>query len=308
MPNKFDIKEKNPVENRIKLLDKNVIYTKKEKNSILGIKNKETENIEQQEDINPSRYGINKITDKAEMVTNKGIKEFNRYGMNSVKNYKQTGQQIKNVIQKTKAKIKEIKQAEEKIKKTKKVVKTSHKTSKKVAKTTVKNSKRAYNFAKKGLKVSIKTTKLTIKTMVKVIKAIASGIKALASIIAGGGWIAVVVILVIIIIFCMIGAFVSFFTNGEDGKELPKIVQIAKVEVEEDKIGGQKYWRWYGFENRVEWCAIFVSWCANESSCLKDNKIPKYAVCDDGISWFKEKNEWADRENYIPKPRRYNIF
>ena len=27
--------------------------------------------------------------------------------------------------------------------------------------------------------------------------------------------------------------------------------------------GGEKYWRWYGFNQRVNWCAIFVSWCAN---------------------------------------------
>ena len=28
--------------------------------------------------------------------------------------------------------------------------------------------------------------------------------------------------------------------------------------------GGQKFWSWYGFNYRVEWCACFVSWCANE--------------------------------------------
>ena len=34
--------------------------------------------------------------------------------------------------------------------------------------------------------------------------------------------------------------------------------------------------------------------------------IPKYSACDDGISKFKEKGEWQDRETdgtlYIPKP------
>ena len=27
-----------------------------------------------------------------------------------------------------------------------------------------------------------------------------------------------------------------------------------------------------------------------------------------GINWFKEQQEWQNRENYIPKPRRYYIF
>ena len=105
----------------------------------------------------------------------------------------------------------------------------------------------------------------------------------------------------------MIGAFVSRFTNGDDGMKLPEIVPIAKVEVEEDKTGGEKYWKWYGFDERVEWCAVFVSWCANESNCMND-KVPQYSVCDSGINWFKEQQEWQNRENYIPKPRRYYIF
>ena len=266
MPDKFDIKEKIPTENKIKLLDKNIIYTQKAKNSIVEMKNKASENLEQQEDTNPSRYGINKVVNSTEMVTHKGIKEFNRYGKNSFRNYKQTGRQIKDGIQKAKGKIKEaknIKKAEEKIKKakkTQKTIKATYKTSKQVAKTSIKASKRAFILAKKGIKATIKAIKLAVKATIKIVKAIASAIKALASIIAGGGWIAIVVILVIIIIFCMIGAFVSYFSNGEDGKELPKIVQIAKVEVEEDKTGGEKYWKWYGFENRVEWCACFVSW------------------------------------------------
>ena len=29
-------------------------------------------------------------------------------------------------------------------------------------------------------------------------------------------------------------------------------------------IRDRPYWSWYGFESRVEWCACFVSWCADQ--------------------------------------------
>ncbi len=35
------------------------------------------------------------------------------------------------------------------------------------------------------------------------------------------------------------------------------MVQIALSQV--GNIGGEIYWRWYGFNSRVEWCAVFVS-------------------------------------------------
>ena len=59
--------------------------------------------------------------------------------------------------------------------------------------------------------------------------------------------------------------------------------------------GGDKFWKWYGFEEHVHWCACYVSWCANECGYIDRGIIPKFALCTDGINWFKEKNEWHDR-------------
>ena len=75
------------------------------------------------------------------------------------------------------------------------------------------------------------------------------------------------------------------------------IVVIAKTQV--GNVGGKPYWQWYGFDSRVEWCAIFVSWCANESGQLNIS-IPKFSRVEDGIQWYKNKNQWKDR-NYTPK-------
>ena len=40
------------------------------------------------------------------------------------------------------------------------------------------------------------------------------------------------------------------------------IVEVALNQI--GNIGGETYWSWYGFNERVEWCACFVSWCANQ--------------------------------------------
>ena len=33
-----------------------------------------------------------------------------------------------------------------------------------------------------------------------------------------------------------------------------------------------------------------MSWCANECGYIDKGIIPKFAVCTDGITWFKEIN------------------
>ena len=62
------------------------------------------------------------------------------------------------------------------------------------------------------------------------------------------------------------------------------IVQVAKKEV--GNVGGEKFWKWYGFPSRVDWCCIFVSWCANQCGYIESGLVPKYSVVDDGANWF----------------------
>ena len=65
-------------------------------------------------------------------------------------------------------------------------------------------------------------------------------------------------------------------------------------------IGGDPYWSWYGYTSRVEWCACFVSWCANECGYIEAGVIPKFALCDDGVNWFRERGLWQDN-SYEPR-------
>lgn len=73
----------------------------------------------------------------------------------------------------------------------------------------------------------------------------------------------------------------------------PLIVEVAASQI--GNVGGEPYWRWYGYTERVEWCACFVSWCANQCGYVNAGIIPKFSSCEWGVSWFKEHNQWADR-------------
>lgn len=70
------------------------------------------------------------------------------------------------------------------------------------------------------------------------------------------------------------------------------IVQVALSQI--GNIGGEPYWSWYGFGSRVEWCACFVSWCADQCGYIETGVCPKYAGCVNGVAWFKEHNQWVD--------------
>ena len=71
-----------------------------------------------------------------------------------------------------------------------------------------------------------------------------------------------------------------------------EIVTVALSQV--GNVGGQPYWSWYGFDGRVEWCACYVSWCANECGYIDSGVIPKFAGCANGVQWFKDRGQWQD--------------
>ena len=71
-----------------------------------------------------------------------------------------------------------------------------------------------------------------------------------------------------------------------------QIVQVALTQV--GNVGGEPYWSWYGFGSRVEWCACFVSWCADQCGYIDTGVIPKFAGCVNGVQWFRNRGQWAD--------------
>jgi hypothetical protein len=83
-------------------------------------------------------------------------------------------------------------------------------------------------------------------------------------------------------------AAVLYGVYGEDDQ----IVAVALSQL--GNVGGDPYWSWYGFGSRVEWCACFVSWCANECGYIEIGVIPKFAGCVNGVQWFRDRGQWAD--------------
>ena len=83
------------------------------------------------------------------------------------------------------------------------------------------------------------------------------------------------------------------FTSGGN----QAIVEVALTQLGNE--GGQPYWSWYGFDGRVEWCACFVSWCADQCGYLDSGIIPKFSLCSDGVDWFSGNGQWQNR-SYEP--------
>ena len=77
-----------------------------------------------------------------------------------------------------------------------------------------------------------------------------------------------------------------------DPETVPLIVEVAASQI--GNVGGEPYWRWYGFTEHVEWCACFVSWCANQCGYIDAGIIPKFCGCVDGVQWFQSRGQWAD--------------
>ena len=95
---------------------------------------------------------------------------------------------------------------------------------------------------------------------------------------------------------------VLYGITGGDGE----IVTVALSQV--GNVGGEPYWSWYGFSSRVEWCACFVSWCADQCGYIEAGVIPKFAACaSQGVPWFQERGLWQDN-SYEPRPGAHHLF
>lgn len=77
------------------------------------------------------------------------------------------------------------------------------------------------------------------------------------------------------------------------------IVEVALTQVGNE--GGEPYWSWYGYSYRVAWCAIYVSWCADQCGFLDAGVLPKLEGVRPYVDWFMERGQWQGRD-YEPSP------
>lgn len=94
------------------------------------------------------------------------------------------------------------------------------------------------------------------------------------------------------------GWFSGLFGNGQ-------LVTIAKSQLGNE--GGQKFWSWYGFDSREEWCACFVSWCADQAGLIQSGAVPKFSLCTDGKNWFQNQGKWQGAGS-MPSPGAIVFF
>ena len=74
---------------------------------------------------------------------------------------------------------------------------------------------------------------------------------------------------------------------------------IVAVALTQEGNSGDTYWSWYGFAGRVEWCACFVSWCADQCGYIDSGVMPRVSLCSDGVRWFEQHGRFRDG-SYVP--------
>lgn len=255
--------------------------------------------IKTKENFEKAKNSINEIrVRQQEKKESKLLKDKVKKDTNNTSNSMIKQKSIKGIKQKN---AKAIKGANQTTKLTKKQIKNTEYIAKKTEQKTkeaIKLSKKAYQISKATAKRIAQDTRRLVRAIIKVVKASIIAAKVAVTFLIAGGWIAVIVVLIVCI---MGGAMALYKANGERNSELgiynsdawnSDLVTIAISQL--GNKGGQPYWSWYGFNERVAWCACFVSWCANQCGYIDKGIIPKFSACNDGIAWFKEKKQWIE--------------
>jgi len=325
---KNDIKMKS--KSSVKALNRKIIANANTKENLINIKQKTTNEEYIENDSTAQVYAENKVIRQSKKISKKAKDKYIKTGKKSVK---KTGEKITENIRKRKEKKKNYEPKgtsifDDKLKKNINVkesvskenpikIKTKDNVLKHSPIKQNSNTRRKKYVVKnliKGAKVVVKNLvqviKKLIKVVIKVVKAIFTAVNAIIAIV----FISVIVVLVMIFTggaSAIINSSSFFGTDVEIDDEdvyftTNSFVLIAQSQV--GNVGGQPYWSWYGFDERVSWCACFVSWCADQCGLIEQEIVPKYASCNEGIKWYKKNSRWADRSGYRPVSRRYNIF
>ncbi|MDO5345120.1 MAG: peptidoglycan-binding protein [Lachnospiraceae bacterium] len=77
-----------------------------------------------------------------------------------------------------------------------------------------------------------------------------------------------------------------------------KVIDLANSQ--DTNEGGRKYWSWWGYESRVPWCQIFVSWIMEQAG-VPASVYGKYENCQYAIEQMMEKGVWHTN-GYRPQP------
>lgn len=89
-------------------------------------------------------------------------------------------------------------------------------------------------------------------------------------------------------------------THINVGNIMTDMISIAATQVgyHRNENTNTKYGVWYGYPSSA-WCAMFVSWCADQASVDKDI-IKPFCRCATEATWFKGQDKWEKPAGYTP--------
>ncbi len=96
------------------------------------------------------------------------------------------------------------------------------------------------------------------------------------------------------------------FGGGLLGNQAILSVAAGEVGCCEGAGGYTKYGAWYGLPNDP-WCAMFVSWCAEQCGYIRAGICPKLAYTPDIVKWFQNRGQWYER-TVTPPAGAYILF
>lgn len=97
--------------------------------------------------------------------------------------------------------------------------------------------------------------------------------------------------------------------GDNNGTVCTQIVEAAQNELNDaDKtVGGYRYKNWYGMD--ANWCAMFVSYCADKCGFIEKGIMPKTASVAASKHWYINNNLYHDAASgYVPKAGDIIIF
>ena len=72
---------------------------------------------------------------------------------------------------------------------------------------------------------------------------------------------------------------------------------VATARTQIGNVGGEPYWRWWGWNVRVPWCAIFVSWVADRNGFIQNGSFPRFQSIAVGRQWFGARGQLQSRNH-----------
>ncbi|MBQ9887252.1 MAG: CHAP domain-containing protein [Lachnospiraceae bacterium] len=96
-----------------------------------------------------------------------------------------------------------------------------------------------------------------------------------------------------------VNAFPNTYINT--GNDLDDLLGVAATQIGYYRAANTptKYGVWYGYSSDA-WCAMFVSWCADQAGIPAD-VIKPFCRCRTEAAWFQNIGRWAEPSGYAPK-------